>query len=196
MGTNIPTVHPTADPTVEPTTAQPTKNPAKAPSKNPTSNPTLGPTLFPSVNPTGSPTSDPSWEPTLEPTVYPTVIPTLVPTTEPTWNITLRRRLLSDDANVYDLDLVFSVQVQNKKESDTLWNVVKAVTFFDNYKNALKESLTLEWVTENYASDLIVVFEQDIESMAVDETQDGGNVDILSPTYSPHRIRLMIMRKE
>jgi len=117
--------------------------------------------------------------------VYPTVIPTLVPTTEPTWNITLRRRLLSDDANVYDLDLVFSVQVQNKKESDTLWNVVKAVTFFDNYKNALKESLTLEWVTENYASDLIVVFEQDIESMAVDETQDGGNVDILSPTYSP-----------
>merc|ERR1712154_424854 len=92
-----------------------------------------GPTLFPSVNPTGSPTTDPSWEPTLEPTVYPTVIPTLVPTTEPTWNITLRRRLLSDDANVYDL---------------------------------------------------IVVFEADIESMAVDGTQDG-NVDILSPTYMP-----------
>ena len=88
------------------------------------------------------------------------------------------------DATEYDLDLQFFVEVNDKTQSDTLWNIVKEDTFFDEYKAALVQSLTMEWVTTNYNVSLISDFSQQIESMQVDENLEN-NVDITSPTFSP-----------
>ena len=83
---------------------------------------------------------------------------------------------------IYDLEIEFTVTVNDKDESDAVYREIKSYYFFSEYKQALLDSLESEFVTNHYSNTSIALYGEQIGSMQESPFSDIG---IVSPTHSP-----------
>jgi len=74
------------------------------------------------------------------------------------------------------------VTVNDKSESDAVYEAIKSEDFFVEYRQSLLDSLQSDWALTHYTNASLIAYGSQIESMQESPTEDIG---IVSPTHSP-----------